>query len=387
MRFPSLAQWLLLTTLTAVFVGCDDRPSQDPPDEPPKPPIRPRATGDASLAELLGLDAGDIVPNVPADPAAPPGDLKSEADAFTTLEACVESRAAFDPVVGDAVDALGYTTLKRDACRVLEAVKTKSPQPCEAILSSSLKQHCASTVAVTLGDPMLCPLVGPNHDALCTAFARRDDRLCDTTEREDRMVCRAVLSRDPKVCGDDDRCRRRVQRWKSLLPERVDRPELGSKAHAEVAERIEGGTLPTERIELLRTVNGATMRLGPAGSHLVIGEGDPKTWPPPAIVSTPRFHLRMLTSKEVIRQGRHTIPAEAVEIELLVPRRIKLSSETLEGPVLLDVDLLGTNLSDPVRFTLEADMGPSHRKFRVKLVINTFVRDVVKVGPDAAVMH
>ncbi len=82
----------------------------------------------------------------------------------------------------------------------------------------------------------------------------------------------------------------------------------------------------------------------------------------------------------MIEQGRHDVPPGGIDFALLVPQRRLLTSESLEGPMTIHVDLLGTDLGSPVRFTLEADVGPSHRKFRVRFEINTFVRDVVDSG-------
>lgn len=364
-------------------VACDE-PSRDPPDEPPRPnPMAKRRRGDAGLAALLGLDAGDLPPaEPPPDPAAPPGDLKTEAERFTTLDACVSSRASFDPVVGDAVDALGYDRLKRDACRVLQAVKQKNPSACKEILASALRLHCVSTVAVVVGDPALCPMVGSNHDGFCTALARRDDRLCETAAVGERLVCRAVLAHDPTLCRHDTHCKRRVERWGSLLPKKADRPELGTRAHVRIAEHIEGGTLPVERLDLGRALRGATVRSRAEGSWIELGQASSTAWPPPAIATSPRVSMRLLASKETLRQGRHEVPRGAIAFELLVPNRALLSSETLDGPVFIDVDLLDVKLGSPVRFVLEADVGPSHRKFHLRFEVNTFVADVVKVDGD-----
>ena len=372
--------WAALAGL-AFVAGCDRSPPSEPPSEPPERPSRLRQ--DAGIAALLGLDAGELSAEPPSDPPAPAGDLKSEVEAFTTLEACVASRAAFDPVVGDAVDALGYRTLKRDACRVLLAVKTKDAKACEDILASSLRERCVTAVAVSSGNPLACPMIDGRHDAFCTALARRDDRLCDVVEREERASCRAVIAKDDGKCGHDDRCRRWVERWKSLLPEQEEKPELGTLASVEVAERIEGGMTAPQTFSLTRAVQGATLRRDASGAVLLIGESSAKTWPPAMIVTEPRISLRVSADAAVIKQGRHTVPEDAVRFALLLPKRGTLTTEAPEGPITINVDLVGTEIGSPVRFTLEADVGPSHRKNHVVLRINTFVRDVVNVGATA----
>jgi len=372
---PRLAPALLCLLL----IACDDTPPQAPPQEPP-PPVRQRIPEDASLAAFLGIDAEDL----PTDPPAPPGDFKSELAAFTTLDACVAARSRFDPIVGDAVDALGYDTLQRDACRVVQAAAKKDASLCEAILSTSLRQHCQATVAVTVADPLLCPVLGTNHDPLCIALARRDDRLCVSTAPSDRPTCRAVLARDPSSCGGDARCERRVQRWRSFLPEKIERPELGTRASIHVAEHVEGGTLPEQAHDLARAILGATVRHTPTGQQIELGEPSSAAWPPSGMVTSPRLSFRMHASNEAVRQGKHPLPTGAVELEMLAPHRAMLSTETTHGPMQIEVDMIGLDLGDPVRFTLEADVGPAHRKVHLRLVVNTFVRDVVKIGAAPA---
>ena len=61
----------------------------------------------------LGLDASGIGTLV--DPPRPAGDFKVDVDAFTTIEDCMRDRAKVDPVVGDALENIGYDTFLRDA--------------------------------------------------------------------------------------------------------------------------------------------------------------------------------------------------------------------------------------------------------------------------------
>jgi hypothetical protein len=102
------------------------------------------------VERLLHVDAGDLEPAL--DPPAPPGDLKTELDEFTTVDACVQQRARLDPLVGDALDAIGYDTFLRDACRMLDAAKAQDDRRCEAIDASILRERCKATVAEIIGD-------------------------------------------------------------------------------------------------------------------------------------------------------------------------------------------------------------------------------------------
>ena len=72
----------------------------------------------------------------------------------------------------------------------------------------------------------------------------------------------------------------------------------------------------------------------------------------------------------------------AVAFEILIPHRPMTTSEIIHGSIVLDVDMLGLELGEPVRFVLETDVGPIISKQHLRLEVNTFVRDVVKIGPS-----
>ena len=369
---PPIIVALALDTLSA----CNTDAPRTPPEQPPPPTAIP-APIDASLASILGIDADDV----PLDPPPPAGDFKDDLDAFTSLEACVTSRLKLDPVVGDAVDALGYDTLQRDACRVLEAAHKKDTAPCDAILSTSLRQHCQATVAIVIADPLVCPMLGSNHDMMCVAVARRDDRLCESVALSDRNICNAWIGRDSTMCGNDQRCVRKVQRWKSFLPERIERPGLGTRASVRITEHVDGGTLPERTFDLSRAIISATVRTTVTGAQIEIGDSSTVAWPPAGITSRPRLSFRMRATVDVIRQGKHTVPREAIDWDLLVPRGSLVSSETTHGPIQIDVDMIGLALGDPVRFAVDTVAGPDYRKQQLRIEINTFVSDVVTTGP------
>src|ERR1019366_5592349 len=68
-----------------------------------------RGTSPGSADPLTALYA-DAGLEVGGAPPAPAGDLKAEIARFTTLDACVNERARVDPIVGDALEAIGYDT-------------------------------------------------------------------------------------------------------------------------------------------------------------------------------------------------------------------------------------------------------------------------------------
>ncbi len=356
--------------------GCSWGPSSQPPTEPPKPPRRP-VNLDAGVAALLGIDAD--VP--PTDPPAPPGDLKAEVDAFTTLEACVGSRAPLDSVVGDAIDAIGYDSLLHDACRVLQAVKARNPAACDPIVSSSLRAHCVASVAIVAADEGMCPMELEGHDPLCVALARRDSRLCTTVSREDRATCRAVLAHDTKLCEGDRRCARLVSRWGGLVSDAAQGPELGTRVVmtlAGAADAGAGGKPMT--FDLSKDTGPATVRQGPTGTKILIGETATAAWPPAMIAPEARMSVVLSADGSTIKQGKHAVERDAVSFVLLVPKVATLSSESMDGAATLDVDLVGLKIGAPVRFTLTAKMPEEIGGYRVRIEVNTFVRDVVTVG-------
>src|SRR5688572_18341673 len=122
-----MPRWLHIVVLVFVIGACDDKKTPPPPEPPP--PANP-----SGMAAVLGIDASTL--GDPVDPPAPAGDLKAELDRFVNVEQCVAERSKVDPLVGDALRAIGYDTFFRDACRLLEAAKDKKRETCERIDSS-----------------------------------------------------------------------------------------------------------------------------------------------------------------------------------------------------------------------------------------------------------
>src|SRR6185312_15827417 len=148
--------------------------------EHPAGPVEPESPA-AGLVRQLGIDAGDLDPHL--DPAAPGGDLRADIERFTPLDRCVAERAPVDPLVGDALESIGYATFLRDACRVVEAAKTAEPARCDAIDASSLRDKCRATEAGVAAVPDACPWEnaarpGRGRDPVCVAIAARDLTLC-----------------------------------------------------------------------------------------------------------------------------------------------------------------------------------------------------------------
>src|SRR5580658_9409690 len=144
MRFGKSACVVLGWLVAVELAGCDNSAPSRRSQLEPQPATRPVSGADAS--DLSGVD-----------PPALTGDLASEVEGFTTVDACVDRHARVDPLVGDALEAIGYDTLFRDACRILEAAKAKDSKRCLAIETSPLRERCLATVAELAGEPDACP--------------------------------------------------------------------------------------------------------------------------------------------------------------------------------------------------------------------------------------
>jgi hypothetical protein len=272
---PSPARWRwssLVAGLAALALGCEER----------------KARSEAGAAASRGAERKETPAVVPAlvlerpaepepDPAPPAGDLASEIEAFSDLKGCAQRHRLADPTVADAVEALGYDRLATDACRAIEALKTKDARPCGEMLSSALRRHCEAQVAMYAGRPELCPLTGrvagvAEREPLCLAAARRDVRPCAALVGMDRATCEGLVARDEARCGVEGRCLRLVRRWRAALP-----TVQGRAAHAGRVEVEATRGTSSEALELAReAAQGAVVAVEKGKARLLIG--DPRTF-------------------------------------------------------------------------------------------------------------
>jgi hypothetical protein len=332
--------------------------------------------------KALGIDAGEVdnAPE-PVDPPSATGDLQADINSFSTLENCVAQHAKLDPLIGDAIDAIGYETFVHDACRILQAAKAKEVSPCREITVSTLKARCETTVAVVTGDGLSCPMSGPNHDPFCLALARRDPRLCAMAQPDQRRLCQASLSKTPAGCGQDQRCARISSRWKSLLPDPSHRAELGSKVTVTLTEITDGEAAKPIQLDLSKIVMPATVTKAAEGNSIRLGEANTAPWPSARIAIEPRFSLNMKAYADAIKQGSHPGLAKDFDLTLLIPYKGTYRSIESETAPNINVDMLGLDVGAPVRFTLEITVSDGSRQYRLVFTINSFVRDVLSTGP------
>jgi hypothetical protein len=339
----------------------------------------------ASVAKALGVDAGELEPAV--DPPAAAGDLQAEIQGFATVDACVEQKAHLDPLLGDALEAIGYDTFVRDACRVLDAAKAGDPARCDAIDASSLRRQCVGTVAASKGDADLCPWNIPSRpedgrDTWCLAMAARDPRLCAAQETSAaRATCDATVRHDPAGCAklpvkaDQARCKRDVERWRNVTPA----PDASLAAmtaaegtlHLEPRDASDAGTpidanlaaILARGIVLVEQRDGVRFDLGSAsltGSSF--------------IAASPHTQATLAAQLFAGLDGKRVT---VERVELSVPGHAPLSTPLAHSTITATLDRLEHKRGATAGVTLEGDVGDSTGTFHVRVKATTFVRDVV----------
>jgi hypothetical protein len=335
---------------------------------------------------MLHLDAGDLDPST--DPPAPPGDLKAELDQFTTVDACVRQRARLDPLVGDALEAIGYDTFLRDACRVLDAVTARDPKRCEKIDASLLRERCEATFAEIVGDPDACPWQistrrERGRDAACVAIASREPRLCAAVEtRLMATTCEAIAAHDAGPCdkllsrGEQTRCTRDAQRWRGAIPAaRTTGPPLptcagtlqvgGADREAAVESDIESDV--AGGVVLLPQRNGTRLIIGPLS-----------TAGPGFIASSP--HVRATLALELLLPGKPPVQARLERVELLLPGHLPLATPAVRSTLIAKIDKLEPVRGGEVKVSIRGEMEGEGGSRHVQADITTFVRDIVNAS-------
>lgn len=368
-----VAAALLLTA------SCDDRRGK-----PPTPPAEPSA-----IAQKLGVDAAALE-GEPVDPPAPAGDLKAEIDRFAGVEACVKERARVDPLLGDALSAIGYDTFVRDACRLLEAAHDKKRERCERIDSSALRARCEAWVAILEGAPDGCPLAVPGapsrgRDAACLAAASRDPRMCDgAASPRERVRCQALVHRDPGKCpGSDRACAREAERWRSVLRAPLDGlpalPEIGGK----LTVRGELGTPdpPATELDVSRELSsGVVLVTARERGRVELGAVDlaERTRFGGAPNRPARFGVVLVVEPEIDpRKQKLTLD----RVELDVPGHATLATPDARCDCKVVSAEVGKARGARVAVVVEGAISAGPASYRFRYEGKTFVRDVL---PDVA---
>jgi hypothetical protein len=390
-RFSGLAMQRLAFFLLcgAIALACDrnDAVGHLPPEARTATPA-----GDRPATAEAGADF------MQADPPALAGDLAAEIDGFTTLDACIERRSRLDPLVGDALEAIGYDTLLRDACRVLDAAKARDARRCDAIVASPLRERCVDTVAEITGTAETCPWRLPSRKALgrdpvCVALASRDPRLCTAvTEALARATCLAIARHDAASCdalshGDDKaRCARDAQRWASLLPA----PSKGASAPFATAGKLtamatagDGGG-PVEADLAYELQQGVVVVVEKGAVRVAVGPSGDLGFASSAARTALAFEATLSSGGPTANPRLHPEPdtggsARVERAELTLAGRATLRSPPVSAALVAKVAKLDATRGGTLEVSLDGDVLGPEVTWHLHAEMTTFVRDVVAV--------
>jgi hypothetical protein len=343
------------------------------------------------LPHVTGIDAGDLEGR--EDPPAPAGDLKAEIEHFTTVDACIDQRSHLDPVLGDAIEAIGYDTFLRDACRVIDAAKANDEARCGDIDSSPLAAHCRATVAEVAASPEKCPWEIADRPArgrvpACIAVAARDARLCAAVaDGVSRATCEATLRHEESPCAklrtiaQQARCARDAARWRTVVPsaaafepfvvagtlhvERTERddaaPAIGGPSDVDLTPYLERGVTIFEQYE------GTQVAIGPlseAGLDFIA----------PSPNSSGSLALELIVPAG---SANDTGTVRLVRAELLLPGRPPVATQGPRSTLVVKLDKLVRARGGVLKVVVNGTLGTGVSSVRLHAEETTFVRDVV----------
>jgi hypothetical protein len=325
------------------------------------------------------LDGGVIVERT--DPLPPAGDLREDVARFGTLDSCVAEHAVLDPLIGDAVRSIGYDTLLRDACRVLQALKMKDKTACAAIIASSLQARCESLVAMALQEPEKCPWAltsekSRGRDPMCLAVATHDPRTCGAAAEAQKATCEALATGDATRCGHavgDERatCARDFERERTMLAGEHDTHETTApRAHLEI-HGTKGTKDPTVTdLDLsTSTLGGAVVSAEPIGGAAIDLARDLE-----ATLRLPsRGERAHLVTSVVFEAGGPKL----TKLELSVPRGPEIACPNAHCSLIVTMPKADPKRGAALSATFEGPVETPTGTYQLKLQIDTFVRDVV----------
>ncbi|HEY2513237.1 MAG TPA: hypothetical protein VGI39_20350 [Polyangiaceae bacterium] len=367
-----------LVLLFSIAAACDKNPFEsDRPAPAELPPQTPASPG----SHDPGVSMDGAAPVEHADPPSPAGDLREDAERFTTLDTCVAQHPLTDPLVGDAVRSIGYDTLIRDACRLLQAIKLKDPSPCFSITASGLQQRCSSLLAESLKDPEKCPWASPanrrlGRDPSCLAITTHDPRSCAAELESLQPLCEAQASSDVSRCSramgeERQTCARDLQRVASLLAgEYPAHSATPVTAHLEI-HGAKGTPDPASTdVDLGATMaGGAVVAAEPTGGiHLALTrENDSMLGLSP---HGERAHLQAIVSLE---GGAATLK----KFDLLMPKVPELVCPSAHCTLAVTLAKADPTRGAALSASIEGEVETPTGSYTVHLKIETFVRDVV----------
>lgn len=388
-----------ITLLLALCAACEEK---KPP--PPDPSTAERPAPSPSSLAALGIDAGML--GEPPDPPAPAGDLKEELDHFVNVDQCVAQRAKLDPLVGDALGAIGYETFLRDACRLLEATKDRKRETCDKIDSSALRARCQSWVAMAAQTPDACPmqfegLVTRGRSPSCVAIAARDPRLCASEPRTvQRATCEGLVTRDPARCDallphQRPPCQREVTRWRSVLGAPLEGLPKLPPVRAKLTLHGAQGTPdpPSTEVDLaddfargvvVVTAGADRGGTGPARMRIELGtvaESEAARFAG-SLQKRPRVGLALIVEPSAKDAPRATLQ----KLELELPGEAPIVTPPASCDCKITTVRAATERGGPAALVLDGTLGSGTRSYKITLDLATYVRDVVPELPGSRVL-
>jgi hypothetical protein len=369
-----------LAVALALCAGCDRSPfdaertlAPPEPTDPEPTAARARRGGPVDMEGGISLER--------TDPTPPAGDLREDVARFTTLDTCVAQHAVLDPLVGDAVRSIGYDTLLRDACRVLQAIKLKDPSPCSAITASGLQHRCELLVAIALQEPDRCPWSVATQkrlgrDATCLAVSTHDPRSCAAELETLQPTCEALASGDPSRCGranGDERstCSRDVERLHALLADEHDKHDTTQpQAHVEIHGANGTSDPPVTEVDLSSAVAGGAV----VAADPVLGAGIELARDTEGVLGLPlRAERAHLTASVAFEGGAPRL----VKLVVAAPRLPEISCPSPHCSIAVTMPKSDPKRGAPLVATFDGVVESPSGTFRVHLQIDSFVRDVV----------
>jgi hypothetical protein len=370
-----------------LLVACDERPK-------PAPAAVDLPTANLGLPAFV--DAGIQETD---DPPPPAGDLKRDLDTFVNVDACVKARANLDPLVGDALRAIGYETFLRDACRMLEATKDKKRETCDRIDASAMRTRCQMWVAMAAESPDRCPLQfeglpSRGRHASCVAISAKDPRLCAAEAGlSARAMCEALTLRDASRCdalapspgSARANCQREFTRWKELLHAPLSGLAALPTPHGKLSVKGESGTpdpTPSETDLSAEYTHGGVVVTGKERARVelgLLGESDTSRIAP-SPHRRARFGVSVILNtsplardaKPLLERFELEVPGEATVVYPGVPCDCRLTSTRVDS-------VRGGEIALAITGTIHAGL----KSYRIDWNAVTFVRDVVD---EAAVL-
>ena len=378
-------------TLIAVLAtagGCEEK-------KPPPPPEPTVAAPSVSALSELGLDAGVL--GEPLDPPAPAGDLQAELDRFVNVDQCVAERAQLDPLIGDALGAIGYETFLRDACRLLEAAKDKRRETCDKIDSSALRARCQSWVAMISQIPDACPmqfegLVTRGRNPSCVAIAAKDPRLCNGEPRTvQRGTCEAMVTRDPTKCdvllpNQRPLCKREVARWRGVLAPPLEGLDKLPTPRGKLTIRGVSGTPdpPTTEVDLAQDFARGVVVVT-ARERIRVELGTVVESEAARIAASPQKRPRIGVAL-IVEPGKKEPHPVLQKLELELPGEAPIVSPPATCDCKITTGRATATRGGEAAVAIEGTITSGGRSYAVNIDLSTFVRDIVPEAAGARVL-